>query len=62
MDPVRLLHMANVYRHEYSLAREAGVTNEEAHAVAQVAADAAGVEWDRCHQDESSLAPNDSSG
>jgi uroporphyrinogen-III decarboxylase len=61
MDPVKLLHMANVYRHEYSAAREVGLAEEDAHAGAQVAADAAGVEWDRCHQDESPLAPDDSS-
>lgn len=61
MDPVRLLHMANVYRHEYSAAREAGSATESAQAVAQVAADAAGIEWDRYRQDESLLAPNESS-
>jgi uncharacterized protein (DUF2345 family) len=53
--------MANVYRHEYSAAREAGSAEEMAHAIAQAAAEAAGVEWDRGHQDESPLAPNNSS-
>jgi len=53
--------MANVYRHEYSAAREAGSATESAQAVAQVAADAAGIEWDRYRQDESLLAPNESS-
>jgi hypothetical protein len=51
MDPVRLLHMANVYRHEFSLAREAGDDDAQAHTAAQVAADLAGVEWDRVHSD-----------